>query len=57
MVGVDFGVGLAFCLIALSTALCVGYGIINWNKDGSEKLKHSAEDWAKTEEKIEKDFE
>jgi hypothetical protein len=44
----DSGVWLAYVLSLASAALCVGYGIVNWNK-GEEPAKKEDVDWAKEE--------
>lgn len=41
-------VWLAVLLSLGSAALCVGYGIVNWNK-GEEPVKKEDVDWAKEE--------
>ena len=41
-------VWLAVVLSLGSAALCVGYGIVNWNK-GEEPVKKEDVDWAKEE--------
>ena len=48
----DWGVSLAFLLTLCATALCVGYGFVNWNKPGpEEEIKEIAEEeaWEKDE--------
>ena len=42
------GVWMAYVLTLASAALCVGYGIANWNK-GEEPVKKEDVDWAKEE--------
>ena len=42
------GVWMAYVLRLASAALCVGYGIANWNK-GEEPVKKEDTDWAKEE--------
>ena len=44
----DSGVWLAYVLSLASALLCVGYGIVNWNK-GEEPVKKEDVDWAKEE--------
>ena len=44
----DSGVWLAYVLSLASAFLCVGYGIVNWNK-GEEPVKKEDVDWAKEE--------
>ncbi len=44
----DPGVWLAYVLSIACAALCVGYGIANWNK-GEESVKKEDVDWAKEE--------
>ena len=49
MIGIESpGVWLAYLLSIGGAALCVGYGIVNWNK-GEESLKKEDVDWAKEE--------
>jgi hypothetical protein len=52
----DFWVSLVFILMLGSVALCVVYGIMNWNKDGEPSKREIAEEkrWDKEEKKIEK---
>jgi len=54
----DFWVALVFILNLASVALCVVYGIVNWNRDGEPTKKEMAEEkrWGKEEKKIEKRF-
>jgi len=54
----DFWIALVFILNLASVALCVVYGIVNWNKDGEPTKKEMAEEkrWDKEEKKIEKRF-
>ena len=42
------GVWLASVLSRAGAVLCVGYGIVNWNK-GEEPVKKEDVDWAKEE--------
>ena len=51
----DFWVALVFILTIGSVLLCVGYGIVNWNKDGEPSKKELAEEkrWDKEEKAIE----
>jgi len=44
----DIWVWLAYILCILSTALCVVYGLVNWNK-GEEPMKPEDTAWAKEE--------
>ena len=44
----DAGVWLASLLCIAGAALCVGYGLANWNK-GEEPVKKEDVDWAKEE--------
>ena len=44
----DTGVWLAYVLSIACAVLCVGYGIVNWNK-GEEPVKKEDVDWAKEE--------
>lgn len=50
MSGYDFGVGLAFWLSLIGTALCIFYGIWRWNKDdnGSVSAKDQ-QNWSQEE--------
>jgi hypothetical protein len=52
------GIWLVYILCILAALLCVGYGIVNWNK-GDETPDEVLEDksWANEEKKIEKEFE
>ncbi|MFZ4536589.1 symporter small accessory protein [Propionivibrio sp.] len=48
----DWGVSLAFLLTLGSTAFCVLYGLVNWNKPGhEEEIREIAEEeeWEKRE--------
>jgi len=44
----DPGVWLAYVLSIAGAALCVGYGLVNWNK-GEEPVQKEDVDWAKEE--------
>ncbi|MDD3959564.1 MAG: hypothetical protein GX099_04680 [Clostridiaceae bacterium] len=48
----DFWIWSVFVLCFLSTALCVVYGLINWNKGGEEEPKQieEAKSWEEKEE-------
>lgn len=49
----DLGVGLAFWLSLISTALCIFYGIWRWDKDGDELLDANAQQvWNSEEDAI-----
>ena len=49
MLGIESpSVWLAYALSLAGAALCVGYGIANWNK-GEEPVKKEDVDWAKEE--------
>jgi hypothetical protein len=50
----DFWVSLAFALTVGSVILCVGYGIVKWNKEGEPGKKEIAEEkrWGKEEKKM-----
>jgi hypothetical protein len=52
----DFWVSLVFVLTLGSVALCVVYGIVNWNKEGESTKKEIAGEkrWGKEEKKLEK---
>jgi len=50
----DFWVSLVFLLCILSTALCVVYGVMNWDKDGGPAEASEGEKrWEKDEREIE----
>lgn len=51
----DFWVSLVFILMILSTILCVVYGALNWNKEGTDdaKLVVEGQKWETEEKKIE----
>lgn len=51
----DFWVSLIFILVVLSAALCVVYGIMNWNKGGELSPVEIEEEkkWDKEEREIE----
>lgn len=51
----DFWVSLVYVLIILSTALCVVYGALNWNKDGQDdaRLADEGRRWEDEEQTIE----
>ena len=44
----DPGVWLAYVLSIAGAVLCVGYGLVNWNR-GEEPVKKEDTDWAKEE--------
>ena len=44
----DPGVWLAYVLSIAGAALCVGCGLVNWNK-GEEPVRKEDTDWAKEE--------
>jgi len=44
-----------YILCILSTVLCVVYGILNWNKGGTELDSEDVE-WAGQEKKVEEEF-
>jgi hypothetical protein len=49
MLGIESpSVWLAYVLSIAGAVLCVGYGIVNWNK-GEEPVKKEDVDWAKEE--------
>ena len=53
MLGIEgTGVWLAYLLCILSTALCVAYGLINWNR-GDEPVEQTDVQWAEEEKKVE----
>lgn len=51
----DFWIWLVYILCIFSSALCVVYGLLNWNKGKDAENGSSAEnqDWAKKEKEIE----
>ena len=56
MLGIeDKYVSLAYLLCILSAALCVIYGLINWNRGGVEAGKEDIE-WAREEKKVEEEL-
>jgi len=48
---VDFWVFLAYLLVIISAVICVVYGLVNWNRNGSEITPEDLA-WAKDEDKI-----
>jgi hypothetical protein len=49
MLGIESpSVWLAYVLSIAGAVLCVGYGLVNWNK-GEEPVKKEDVDWAKEE--------
>ena len=53
VLGIEDGwVVLAYALCVLSSALCVVYGIVNWNK-GDEPVTQEGVEWAKEEQEEE----
>lgn len=56
MLGIqDPGVWLAYLLCILSVALCVAYGICNWNK-GEEPVYPEDLKWVKDEKSADKEL-
>ena len=56
MLGIpDFWIWSSYVLCILSTLLCVGYGLYNWNRGGEKEASEIQEEmaWEKAEEKIE----
>ncbi len=51
----DFWVTLVFILLILSTALCVVYGALNWNKGAEDDATIQAEEkrWESEEKEME----
>lgn len=47
----DFWVFLAYVLCICSSVLCVVYGLINWNRNGSEITPEDVA-WAQDEDKL-----
>lgn len=52
---VDFWVFLAYVLCIGAAVLCVVYGLINWNRNGSEITPEDVA-WAKEEDKLSEDL-
>lgn len=52
----DYSVWLAYVLCGASAVLCVGYGILNWNK-GAVEADEEDRQWAREEKKVEQEFE
>jgi len=53
VLGIDDGwVLLAYSLCVFSSALCVLYGVVNWNK-GDEPVSDEDVEWAKEEQEEE----
>jgi hypothetical protein len=50
----DFWIALVFILTALSSLLCVVYGVVNWNRDGEPSKQELEEEarWEKEERDI-----
>ncbi len=56
MLGIDDGVvALVFVLCLLSSALCVGYAWINWNR-GDDTVQEEDKDWRAGENKVEENI-
>jgi hypothetical protein len=56
MLGIDdFYVSLAYVLCLASTALCVIYGLISWNR-GEDKVGRQDITWGAEEKKIEQEL-
>ncbi len=51
----DKYVSLAYILCLLSSALCIIYGIINWNR-GDTDVSNDDVKWVRQEEKIEEEL-
>jgi len=51
MFGLGGGVAAAYILTILSTALCVVYGIVNWNKPADREEKQEIAEEAAWEQK------
>ena len=51
----DFWCFLAYALCIAAVLLCVVYGAVKWNKDGSEITPEDVA-WAKDEDEINKDL-
>lgn len=58
MFGMDgFGVPVGFALTVLSTLLCVGYGLRNWNKGAlGEEEACRKQSWEAEEKRIEENL-
>ncbi len=52
----DPWVWTAYLLCILSTLLCVVWGIINWNKQGSEEPPEEVRKWAEEEDQVEQEL-
>lgn len=53
MLGIDdFWVWSAYVLCLLSTVLCVAYGFLNWNRNGTTPAAPEDVQWEQEEEKI-----
>ena len=54
----DFSVFLAYSLVFLSAAVCIIYGIVNWNKEGDVSVEENEEEkkWLKTEIEIDEEI-
>ena len=46
---------LVYLLCIASAALCVIYGLVNWNR-GEEKVDQEDVHWAEEEDKVEEEF-
>lgn len=56
MLGIeDRYVALAYILCLASTALCVVYGLINWNR-GEERVEQEDIKWISQEKKVEEEL-
>lgn len=56
MLGIsDFGIWSAYLLCIASAVLCLGYGIVNWNKGQEAEADEITEElqWEQVEHKIE----
>lgn len=56
MLGIpDFWVWSAYLLCILSAAICIIYGLINWNKGSNDETKQVEEavTWEKAEKEVE----
>ena len=54
----DFATFLGYSLVFLLAAVCIAYGIINWNKEGyvSEAEAEAEKVWLKEELEIDEDL-
>ena len=51
MLGLSFGVGLAYVMCILSAILCVVWGLVNWNR-GDEPVRNGDVERVKEDKKV-----